>query len=153
MGADVKAVNNESMLVAVQENSPPDGFLAPCAGRRSVAGMSGKYSRDFGVPKDFPSVLKAFTREVLRSNPADIYEFGANYFSEVLQQVTSGRSQSRAGPAVLPPARSRWPARHLFEWHRGARGVRRLLPGRVHTSRRCKMNSALPLPARTGGRR
>lgn len=35
-------------------------------------------------------MLKAFTREVLRSNPADIYEFGANYFSEVLQQVTLG---------------------------------------------------------------
>lgn len=63
--------------------------------RALVAGMSGQYSRDFGVPKDFPSVLKAFTREVLRSNPSDIYEFGANYFSEVLQQVMGGRAGLR----------------------------------------------------------
>jgi len=49
--------------------------------------MSTQYSRDFGVPKDFPSVLKSFTREVLRSNPADIYKFGADYFTEILQQV------------------------------------------------------------------
>jgi len=43
--------------------------------------MVSKYGKDFTVPKDFPSVLKAFTREVLRSQPGNIYEFGAAYFS------------------------------------------------------------------------
>ena len=47
---------------------------------------STKYGKDFAVPKDFPSVLKAFTREVLRSQPDNIYEFGASYFTEVLAE-------------------------------------------------------------------
>jgi len=77
--------------------------------------MSGQYSRDFGVPKDFPSVLKAFTREVLRSNPSDIYEFGANYFSEVLQQVMGGRAGLRE--QGLQCCRSAlWPAWRLPVW-------------------------------------
>lgn len=48
--------------------------------------MVSKYGKDFTVPKDFPSVLKAFTREVLRSQPGNIYEFGAAYFSELMDQ-------------------------------------------------------------------
>ena len=53
------------------------------------APMVSKYGKDFTVPKDFPSVLKAFTREVLRSQPGNIYEFGAAYFSELIDQSQS----------------------------------------------------------------
>lgn len=54
---------------------------------------------NFRVPKEFPSVLKAFSREVLRNNPADIYEFGASYFAELLDQV-----RARGGGSAKPPA-------------------------------------------------
>ena len=46
-----------------------------------------KYGKEFAVPKEFPSVLKAFTREVLRSQPSNIYEFGAEYFTELVAQA------------------------------------------------------------------
>lgn len=48
--------------------------------------MPSKYGKEFAVPKEFPSVLKAFTREVLRSQPDNIYEFGAVYFTELVDQ-------------------------------------------------------------------
>ena len=46
-----------------------------------------KYGKTFAVPKEFPSVLKAFTREVLRAQPGNIYEFGSQYFTELLAQA------------------------------------------------------------------
>ena len=49
--------------------------------------MPSKYGKEFAVPKEFPSVLKAFTREVLRSQPSNIYEFGAEYFTELVSQA------------------------------------------------------------------
>jgi len=57
---------------------------------------------DFPVPKDFPSILKALTRELLRSfpDPADqtpenILLFGADYFTEILEQI---RAAEQGGP-------------------------------------------------------
>ena len=48
----------------------------------------------FPVPKDFPSILKALTRELLRSfpdaadqTPEKILEFGSDYFPEILDQI------------------------------------------------------------------
>ena len=66
--------------------------------------MVSKYGKDFTVPKDFPSVLKAFTREVLRSQPGNIYEFGAAYFSELMeqsQQVEERGPQERLTPEEM----------------------------------------------------
>ena len=66
--------------------------------------MVSKYGKDFTVPKDFPSVLKAFTREVLRSQPGNIYEFGAAYFSELMeqsQQVEERGPQDRLTPEEM----------------------------------------------------
>ena len=48
--------------------------------------MPSKYGKEYAVPKEFPSVLKSFTREVLRAQPGNIYEFGAKYFTELLDQ-------------------------------------------------------------------
>ena len=66
--------------------------------------MVSKYGKDFTVPKDFPSVLKAFTREVLRSKPGNIYEFGAAYFSELMsqsQQEVEGGPMERLSPEQM----------------------------------------------------
>lgn len=66
--------------------------------------MVSKYGKDFTVPKDFPSVLKAFTREVLRSQPGNIYEFGAAYFSELMDQSQSAvghGAQERLSPEQM----------------------------------------------------
>jgi len=52
--------------------------------------MVSKYGKDFVVPAEFPTLLKSFTREVLRSQPANIYEFGATYFEELQQLRDAG---------------------------------------------------------------
>lgn len=69
--------------------------------------MVSKYSKEFEVPKDFPSVLKAFSREVLRNQPENIYEFGAEYFATLLSEAaaqeagTGGTAQERLTPEQL----------------------------------------------------
>lgn len=55
--------------------------------------MPSKYGKGYKVPSEFPSLLKAFTREVLRAQPADIYEFGAEYFSELLAQSEAAQNE------------------------------------------------------------
>jgi Ca2+-binding EF-hand superfamily protein len=46
--------------------------------------MASKYARQFNVPDGFAEVLKDFTREVLRSQAPNIYQFGYEYFSEAM---------------------------------------------------------------------
>ncbi|GIL84899.1 hypothetical protein Vretimale_9723 [Volvox reticuliferus] len=43
--------------------------------------MSSTYQKPINIPPAFPAILKAFTREILRAQPANIYEFGARYFA------------------------------------------------------------------------
>ena len=43
--------------------------------------MASKYLQKYPVPEDFPDLLHDFAREVLRDQPADIYHFGAEYFT------------------------------------------------------------------------
>ena len=66
--------------------------------------MPSKYGKQFAVPKEFPSVLKAFTREVLRAQPADIYEFGAQYFTELLDSAAAAEAAVDAAPRRLTQA-------------------------------------------------
>lgn len=42
--------------------------------------MASKFAKQFQIPPEFPDILKEFTREVLRNQPADIVEFAAKYF-------------------------------------------------------------------------
>ena len=42
--------------------------------------MASKYLQKFPIPEEFPDILMAFTREILRDQPADINEYGAMYF-------------------------------------------------------------------------
>lgn len=46
--------------------------------------MSSRYQKPFTIPEGFPSLLKDFAREVLRAQPDNIYEFGAKYFAELV---------------------------------------------------------------------
>ena len=47
--------------------------------------MSTKYQTDHQVPAEFPRILKDFVREILRYQPKNIYQFGAEYFEDKLQ--------------------------------------------------------------------
>ena len=42
--------------------------------------MASKYLQKYPVPEDFPDLLHDFAREVLRDQPDNIYEYGAQYF-------------------------------------------------------------------------
>ena len=50
--------------------------------------MASKYLQKFPVPQDFPEMLHDFAREVLRDQPADIYEYGALYFRAMHEVCT-----------------------------------------------------------------
>ena len=50
--------------------------------------MSSRYQKPYTIPEAFPPLLKEFTREVLREQPANIYEFGAAYFKNLLDIQT-----------------------------------------------------------------
>ena len=64
--------------------------------------MSERYQRAFAVPEDFPALLKTFTREILRAQPENLYEFGARYFAELVE-VRLARTRRRR---PVPPART-----------------------------------------------
>ncbi|KAL6756998.1 radial spoke protein 7 [Haematococcus lacustris] len=46
--------------------------------------MSTKYQKPYTVPEGFPALLKGLTREILRAQPNNIFEFGAQYFKDLL---------------------------------------------------------------------
>ena len=45
--------------------------------------MASKYLQKYPVPEDFPDLLHDFAREVLRDQPENIYEYGAQYFKSL----------------------------------------------------------------------
>jgi Ca2+-binding EF-hand superfamily protein len=47
--------------------------------------MASKFAVNYGIPNEFPEVLKAFTREVLRVQPPNINEFAVKYFERKAQ--------------------------------------------------------------------
>ena len=50
--------------------------------------MASKFIAKYPVPDEFPDILHDFAREVLRDQPEDIYEYGAQYF-KALYNVSS----------------------------------------------------------------
>jgi len=70
--------------------------LAARQGGTSIAQMSSKYGKPYNVPADLPPILKAFSREVLRAQPENLYEFGEAYFNDLLAQAEADAAQ----PAV-----------------------------------------------------
>ena len=49
--------------------------------------MASKYLQKFPVPDNFYEILHDFAREVIRDQPDDILEYGANYFDAMLQVI------------------------------------------------------------------
>jgi len=64
--------------------------------------MASKFAVHYGIPKEFPEVLKAFTREVLRVQPTNINEFAVKYFERKAQGVAE--SEAAGGGGILGPA-------------------------------------------------
>ena len=63
--------------------------------------MASKYLQKYPIPGDFPQLLHDFTKEVLRDQPDDIYEYGYQYF-KALEEVRSlqkivGHGEKRGG--------------------------------------------------------
>ena len=56
--------------------------------------MASKYLQKFPVPEDFPDLLHDFAREVLRDQPANIYEYGALYFKARYEVSTKTQKYS-----------------------------------------------------------
>ena len=42
--------------------------------------MASKYVQKYNIPPDFPDILHDFVRELLRDQPADIFDYGSKYF-------------------------------------------------------------------------
>ena len=47
--------------------------------------MSSKYIKKYNIPPGFQDLLSEFTKEILRNQPEDIFDFGVEYF-KCLQQ-------------------------------------------------------------------
>ena len=50
--------------------------------------MASRYLQKYPVPESFPDLLHDFAREVLRDQPANIYDFGFEYF-KALEEVSA----------------------------------------------------------------
>ena len=56
--------------------------------------MAHRYQQHFSLPENFHEMLKGFTREVLRDQPSNIYDYGLEYFTRLanLQESSSKSS-------------------------------------------------------------
>ena len=59
--------------------------------------MASQHIRKYPVPGSFQDLLKDFTREILRNQPENVYEFGVAYFTamENGEELRYGMSQSQ----------------------------------------------------------
>ena len=48
--------------------------------------MASKFALEFQIPAGFPEILKDFTREALREQPADVNAFGYEYFMKAIAE-------------------------------------------------------------------
>lgn len=62
---------------------------------------SAYFTKRLKVPDEFPEILKSFTREILRNQPSNIYEFGANYFAEMSAQANMLTAEGEDGAEQL----------------------------------------------------
>jgi Regulatory subunit of type II PKA R-subunit len=52
-----------------------------------------KYAQDFKVPEELPEILRRLTREILRSQPADINKFASEHFANELRIRQAGEEE------------------------------------------------------------
>lgn len=57
--------------------------------------MSSKFAKQYSIPPEFPDILKDFTREILRNQPANINEFAAKYFDCLAQGLPADAQGGR----------------------------------------------------------
>lgn len=55
---------------------------------------------EFGLPPSFPQLLFDFAKEVIRSQPEDIYQFGKEYFN--CKRMVRRKIQSPASCTLAP---------------------------------------------------
>jgi hypothetical protein len=58
--------------------------------------MSSKYQQPYAAPQGFAQILKEFTREILRAQPTNLYEFGAQYFKTLAESRPADSADSEA---------------------------------------------------------
>ncbi|KAI9202483.1 cyclic nucleotide-binding-like protein [Polychytrium aggregatum] len=56
----------------------------------------------YTVPVAFPAILKDLNKEVLKAQPADIYQFCANYFQKKLEEQRVQLIQTASGKTLVP---------------------------------------------------
>uniref|UniRef100_A0A7S0EGD2 EF-hand domain-containing protein n=1 Tax=Hanusia phi TaxID=3032 RepID=A0A7S0EGD2_9CRYP len=54
--------------------------------------MASKMRTMHTIPADFPQILKDFTREILRNQPQNIYQFGKEYFAARIREESPNES-------------------------------------------------------------
>ena len=80
-------------------------LIAPCAGETARADTMPKVAgtmdlepiycaEQIQVPPELAGILKAYTKEVVRRQPEDIYEFSAIYFSNLASVSASTREET-----------------------------------------------------------
>ena len=57
--------------------------------------MASKYVQKYNIPPDFPEILHDFVRELLRDQPADIYDYGAQYFKAMDEAQQAGEEEPK----------------------------------------------------------
>jgi len=68
--------------------------------------MSSKFAKQYQIPPEFPDILKDFTREVLRNQPANINEFAAKYFDCLAQGLPAESGMPGGGGGDEDPEMS-----------------------------------------------
>ena len=51
-------------------------------------------AEQISVPPALPGILKAWTKEVIRANPRDVYGFSASWFKQKLAEANRAQSTS-----------------------------------------------------------
>ena len=65
--------------------------------------MATAHTPSYPIPKDLPSVLKGFVREVTRTQPQEnLYEFGVRYFAG-LMEARAAEAAEKPGDRRLSP--------------------------------------------------
>jgi len=65
--------------------------------------MSSRYQKPYTIPEAFPPLLKELTREILREQPENIYEFGAAYFKNLLDIQTEEQKKQETSLLDMGP--------------------------------------------------
>ena len=99
VGAGPRAAPPDAARRAVP---PPLGSVGRAARARAPApaAMSERYQRTFAIPEEFPALLKDFTREILRTQPDNLYEYGARYFSELVDARAAAEAEAAEAEAA-----------------------------------------------------